>query len=507
MGTNKEIVLIDLSAIYYRAALSQGPDTVISQAASMTIDSINKIKGLFDPNDSRIVICCDSPKSWRKKLDPTYKANRERQADGFFVELNKTKDRLAKDGYQVLESDGYEADDVIASVCKAADPVYYDVYICSPDKDLLQLVGFNVKQLRTHEMFLPDGTTPKVWDEALTLDVFGVPPHKLADWLAIVGDKTDNVDGIEGVGGKGGAALLSEFGSLTRIFEAVDALKDSPGASPFIQKSIKRWKTSLDQFFLINGQENSDRLARNRILTGLKSDIPIDMESIINPAVAKSISTDGWEQGATAGAPEVESTIEDRSDDCKQEAKSETQSDTSIVKVDPLSQFDADLQPTGMAGAWWAAQRAVSSRLYDKFGSVERGLMAINRGKDFGLSWSASLELLNVIKNKICPPAQVLAAMANRNPDCLYFYVKDVSKTSATAVTRKRGKYGTEMPEQTFTYTIEMAQDAGLVKPDSGYVRNPAAQLVARAQSWLARWAYPESTCGAYSFEEMEGEK
>jgi len=166
-----------------------------------------------------------------------------------------------------------------------------------------------------------------------------------------------------------------------------------------------------------------------------------------------------------------------------------------------LAQFDENLQPTGMRGLYWFAQRAIESRFSTKFGTVDKALMVMARGKDFGLSPSAAMELMQDIQGKLTLPAQLLVAMAKRHPDCEYFYLEDVSPDSATAVTKRKGA----PKEERRTYTLEMAKRAGLLKPGGGWDKNPEDMCVWRATSKLARQVYPDATMGAYSFEEMEG--
>jgi 5'-3' exonuclease len=501
MSDKPTILAIDLSAIYFRSWVGSGPDTPITQAKQNTLDTIKRIEGYLP--GSIAVICCDSKVNWRKKVSAEYKATREKQPDGFYVELRKTKERLVSDGYSVIEAEGYEADDVIASVVKACKD--YEVVVCSPDKDLLQLVGLGVKQLRTHEMFESDADgnkSLKLWDETDVNEKFGVMPNRLADWLAITGDQADNVSGIPGVGGKGAATLIAEFGTLNTMFTTIEAAEKA-GINPFDNKpALSRWAAKLTSFFLAPEQTTKaiNGIARSRILVSLKYDVPIDVNKLFEKKEVKSIAGDKMEQKDTmetvAMPPEVAAEVDTESTQTK-----------AISKIDPMEQFNAQLEPTGMAAAWWLVKRAVDSRLYDKFGTPERALMAVQRGRDFGLSVSASLELLQVIEGRVCPPSQVLQAMCQRHPDCLYFYVKDVSPTSATAVTCRKRKDGKEAPEQTFTYTVEMAKAAGLIKPNGAWAKNPAAMCVARAASWLARWAYPDATSGTYSAEEMEGER
>ncbi len=153
-----------------------------------------------------------------------------------------------------------------------------------------------------------------------------------------------------------------------------------------------------------------------------------------------------------------------------------------------------------MTGLWWFCARAIDSRVHARWGTRELASMAVMRGRDFGLSATAALEMLQIIEDKITLPAQLLVAMAKRNPDCEYWGVKEASPLSVTIETKRKGTPFAE----SVTYTFEQAKAAGLVKPRGGYERNPEDMLIARAGSKLARRVYPDSTCGAYSFEEMQ---
>jgi 5'-3' exonuclease len=518
---NKQIVAVDFSAIFYKAYLGQSQDTPLNIAKDISLSTISRIASLF--RDAAIVIVCDSPKNWRKARDSQYKANREKQPDAFFQLMNSTKERLVADGYVLLEESGYEADDVIASICVSAlHNGGYEVIIASPDKDLLQLVGPGVRQLRTHDMFLPDGTTLKLWDVAMVANVFGVTPNRLADFLAVVGDASDNVPGIEGVGGKGGAALINEFGSLKTILVCVEGLGQAPSPiSPFTQKSLSKWKNALDRFFLIKPIEACKRMDLNRELVGLKSDVKIDIESFFAPKVIKDISQDGWSPDSyerkklekkneeplrreAREHPEILADFIEIGTPTQEKPKDNVTA--ALTTIDPMDQFNESLQPTGMQGLWWFCNRALVSRMYPNFGTTERAMLAVMRGRDYGLSPTASLELLQIIEGKVCPPAAVKRAMCQRHPDCLYFVIKDVTPESATAVTCRKTRDGKPGPEQTFTYTLEDAKRAKLVKPGGGWEKNPGAMCAARASGWLANWAYADAVGGIYSFEEMEGE-
>jgi 5'-3' exonuclease len=512
---NPLIVAIDLSAEYHRnyAVTVDKPH----EAATMTLASVQKIlAAAINENGFRAVICCDSPNNWRKKLDVEYKANREKKPADFFEHLRRVKERLALDGLYVLECDGYEADDVMATVAALAVKNVHPVMIASPDKDILQLVSDsnNVRVLRTHNY--------EFANNAYVIDKFGVNPQRLGDYLAIVGDTSDNVKGIPGIGGVGASTLLSEYKTLSGVFED-GACKDR-----FERAKLKRWLGKLQAWAgptVAERDANIDMIAKSRILVGLKNDIPgVDFAEIIKERKPQSLTTDNedGEDSADLGFDDVpiskpdpmlkvlgetvriavehaESTVEPRKDEPKPRP-------TAALG---LQQWDENLQPTGMSGLWWFCQRTIDSRM-GKFETPDMVLLAVLRGKDFGLSPSASVDIFHMMPQKgggkkPCPPASLLIARAKSHPKAKYFYCKESTLTTATYVT-----FNSDNPVETsVTYTIEDARLAGLLEikpgnqPGNWHLR-PREMLAKTAGAQLARQEYPDSGLGAYAFEEME---
>lgn len=496
----KTILAIDMSAIFYMAHHATA-DAPLSEAKKITLETIARIQRLV--NADATVVCCDSKTNWRKKLDPSYKAQREKQPATFYGEMQRVKDRLTADGMLLYECDGYEADDLLATLCWAPDTRKANVVIASPDKDLLQLVlpddrggipGGWVKQLRTHDMLMPDGQTPKLWDDVAVTEYLGVPPHKVADYLAIVGDKIDNINGIPDVGGKGAAALLAEYGSLEMVITNYDSNRESP----FERKTLNRWRKPLVTYFQHHG--NVENLRRNRVLTGLKTDAPLDVTQIFAERKPQPLTRDD-EQESQSGGFEMPVIDANFTQDVKPTPEPEKQTALAIPSSNPLDQFNAALQPTGMHALWWLAKRAIDARLYDKFSSPEQALMVMLRGvQDFGLSPSGSMELLNVVKGRVCPPASLLISRAKAHEDCEYFYCKEKSPTMATFVTKNKRN-----PQETsVTYTIEMAKKAGLYKAGGAWDAHGERMCVKMAGAFLAREEYPSTALGSYAIEEME---
>ncbi len=506
------IVAVDLSAVFHMAYASCANEQIsvskqYHETLTRTISKINHIKTLdMGVSAPHVVICCDDRKSWRKELDPTYKAQREKQDAGFYDCLSRTKERLTADGFPLLQVEGNEADDVIASLCRAARTAVLDVIVASPDKDLLQLVrnatsegDTFVKQLRTHKMFLPDDVTVKLYDEAMVEEEFGVPPHKLGDYLALVGDVADNIAGIPGVGGKSAALILKEYGSINGLFGAAET-----GNYPWADvKELSRCAKKLTDYFSPTPSHACEAIAHNRILVGLKADLPIDMEDVLRERKVEKLSTNEEQAMDAVFIGDVNNLGIGGAGIAEYQRQSKARPTEMIpmaARSVAMTQFDENMQPTGMEAVYWYAKRAIDSRAYlKKFSNEDAALMAIMRGKDYGMTMSMSLETLNIIEGKIALPASYMATLCRKNPNCEYFDIVDEGEDFCTVETKRKS----DGKAFKVTFTMQMAIDAKLVKPNGNWEKWKPDMLYSRAVSRLARRVWAESLNGAYSIEEM----
>jgi 5'-3' exonuclease len=195
-------------------------------AFQATIDAVVRCTKK-DPN-ALTAICLDSRKSWRKELAPAYKAQREKLADIFYQTLDKVKAKLRADGYLLWESEGFEADDVIATATEEAVRRGHLVAICSADKDLMQLLRGGVIQLRTYGEWT-------VWSDLEAEAKFGVKVSQIGDWLALVGDTSDNIKGCQGIGAKRATEMLKVHGDWTGIVKAMENKSFTPAITASLQ--------------------------------------------------------------------------------------------------------------------------------------------------------------------------------------------------------------------------------------------------------------------------------
>lgn len=153
-----------------------------------------------------------------------YKATRQKTPEDLKAQFPMIEECLKVLGIPVLRVDGYEADDVVATIARQCDKKGQHCLILSADKDLQQLTNQNIHMLK------PDKV--KTWAEADAQDVeneWGLKPEKILDLLSLTGDSADNVPGVKGIGPKTAVKLLNEYGSLEKIYENAGSIKGSIG--------------------------------------------------------------------------------------------------------------------------------------------------------------------------------------------------------------------------------------------------------------------------------------
>jgi DNA polymerase-1 len=152
----------------------------------------------------------------RLALHPDYKANRSEMPEALVRQIPEIKALTRAMGFVGVEQDGVESDDLLAAEAVALARAGHEVLIVSSDKDFAQIVGERIGILLP-----PPSANPKLgWrrlDAAGVRERFGVPPAQIADYLALVGDTSDNIPGLDGVGPKTAARWLERFGSLDGV--------------------------------------------------------------------------------------------------------------------------------------------------------------------------------------------------------------------------------------------------------------------------------------------------
>ena len=173
--------------------------------------------------------------SFRNDLYDQYKANRPPPPEDLVPQFPLIRDATRAFSLPCIEEDALEADDLIASYARAASLRGWDVTIVSSDKDLMQLVGRCAEGGGRIDML--DTMKSARIDVAEVIEKFGVPPEKVGDVLALMGDSVDNVPGIRGIGPKTATRLIQEYGDLEATLAAAPEMKPSKLRESLIEQA------------------------------------------------------------------------------------------------------------------------------------------------------------------------------------------------------------------------------------------------------------------------------
>ena len=163
-------------------------------------------------------------KTFRHKIYAEYKEGRPPLSDDLRIQLPILQELLSLCGIRVVTREGVEADDTAASIAKLARNEGYEVVILSSDKDLFQIIGDGVRIMRP----VKGGVSgAEIYDEKSFVKEYGFHPASMPDYLAIMGDSSDNIKGVQGIGDKGAKKLLSQFPTIEVIYSSLKALPKS----------------------------------------------------------------------------------------------------------------------------------------------------------------------------------------------------------------------------------------------------------------------------------------
>src|SRR4051794_8571866 len=177
-------------------------------------------KMLIDCDPAAVVVCWDAGWSGRELTYEPYKSQRKPRPDLLRDQWPHLMPLAEAFGFTNIRVDGYEADDVIASLTKRAREQKLDVMVVSGDRDVYQLVEDGVRVMTTSRGV----TDTKIYDSKGVVERYGVPPELVTDLIGLKGDTSDNIPGVPGIGDKTAAQLLQEYGSLEGVLENVDKI-------------------------------------------------------------------------------------------------------------------------------------------------------------------------------------------------------------------------------------------------------------------------------------------
>jgi DNA polymerase-1 len=214
---NKIIIIVDGTNYLYRSYFSfknfKNNKGKPIGAIYGTLMMLKKVFNKYIPK--KIIVVFDHKKiNFRKKIYKKYKSNRQKIPKNLKVQIKKLIKIINYMGIPVLKIPGFEADDVIGTL--ANNQKKKKILILTNDKDMMQLINKNVKILNSNE---------KIIGKKEVIKKFGVPPKLIKYFLAIVGDKSDNIPGIPSIGIKTAQKILNNFKSLKEIYKNLDKLK------------------------------------------------------------------------------------------------------------------------------------------------------------------------------------------------------------------------------------------------------------------------------------------
>lgn len=251
-GPRARLLLVDISSYFYRAfhampdfrSPTGDPTGAIFGVANM----LNKLRDEY-PADYSACVFDPKGKTFRDDIYPEYKANREKMPEDLAHQVKHIREVAEALGWPCIEVAGMEADDVIGTLTKHAVARGVETIISTGDKDLAQLVEDGVLWYNTmsNEKLGVAGITEK----------FGVPPDRIIDYLALMGDNVDNVPGVEKVGPKTAAKWIAEFGSLDGVIANAANIKGVVGEN--LRKAL-------------------DWLPTGRTLVTVKCDVPLPFD-------------------------------------------------------------------------------------------------------------------------------------------------------------------------------------------------------------------------------------
>lgn len=520
------IALIDINYIFKKYFHSTN-DGTRNWAAKATLRALERMK----QGVGHIIVCRDAPPySHRLAISADYKAHRPAPEEEEKAQKKWLWKEMAELGYNVAWSQGYEADDVIATLAFEYSKWCQDVRIVGTDKDAAQCLNEHVTQ------YIPP-VGDKDWevrDVAAATAKFGVPPELMVLFQGLMGDASDGIPGVKGVGKVKAAELANKYKTLPGLAAGMSEAAARGDKSAIVTSLATNWET----------------LVMSCKLAQLDLAVPLDAEGLLVKRAplglkeVKSMNVNPKQDGVTEAAfeeavkayqdklPELQKAAKDaelleqetdreRQGNNEHDATSNEPGDkagesvivprrsTALANVPGYTEskyglVTKDLQPIDLESARTVSEWLCDGGMYPQFGSPQAVFSVIARGKELGIGMTTALAGHHFVDNKIVASADLIRALVERDPTFLYLYPKEMSATKVVWVGARKG-----YPEPiTYTYTIEEAKAAGLVKSaeygkGGNWTKRPQDMLMKTAGSKLARLLWPAATMGLYCPEEM----
>jgi DNA polymerase-1 len=218
-----QLFLIDGNSLAYRAffALPESIGTSDGRPTNAIYGLASMLVKIIDEHHPRgVVVAWDAGMSGREVTYDLYKAGRKPRPDLLREQWPHLMPLVEAFGYTNVKVEGFEADDVIASLTRQAREEGLEVMVVTGDRDAYQLVGEGVRVMSTSRGI----TETKIYDSDAVLERYGVPPELITDLMGLRGDTSDNIPGVPGIGEKTASQLLQRFGSLEKVLASVEEI-------------------------------------------------------------------------------------------------------------------------------------------------------------------------------------------------------------------------------------------------------------------------------------------
>jgi DNA polymerase-1 len=253
---DSELFLVDGNNLAYRAYFALPEELATSEGfpTNALLGFTNMLfKLLADYRPKGVAVAWDTRATHRKELDPEYKIDRRPMPDLLAEQFPHFRPIVEAFGYRNLEFEGWEADDVIATLAARADEAGMKTTVVSTDRDAFQLVSDGVSLMMT-----PRGVADvHVYTPERVFARYGVTPEQVPDFIGLKGDTSDNIPGVPGIGDKTAGQLIAQYGSLEGVLEHVDELSPARGRAL---------------------REHADQARSSKELATMRRDLPLDCD-------------------------------------------------------------------------------------------------------------------------------------------------------------------------------------------------------------------------------------
>lgn len=257
--SKKKLFLVDAMAHIYRAFYApmvrmNAPSGMPTKVPFLFANIVRRLIKDYEPDYIGIVFDTSKP-TFRDQLFEKYKAQRPPMPDEMRVQLPYVRKLCEAMRLPILEMDGYEADDVIGTMARKGTGAKLDVLVISNDKDMMQLVKPGVKILRTGSGGAKADT---IVDAAKVEEILGVPPEKVIDLMALLGDTVDNIPGAKGIGEKGATELIQKYGTVESALDHAHEVTN------------KRYREAL--------QQQREQVMMSKKLAEIHTEVPLALD-------------------------------------------------------------------------------------------------------------------------------------------------------------------------------------------------------------------------------------